>query len=77
MILIIGGFAQGKMDVEEMSDEEIYAYIDTGEPYDKAGAYAVQGLFAPYVNGIRGDYYNIVGLPLNKLYKVLKEEKTM
>lgn len=65
------------VDVEEMSDEEIYAYIDTGEPYDKAGAYAVQGLFAPYVNGIRGDYYNIVGLPLNKLYKVLKEEKTV
>lgn len=65
------------VEVDELSDEEIYAYINTGEPFDKAGAYAVQGLFAPYVNGIRGDYYNIVGLPLNQLYRVLKAEKIL
>ena len=65
------------VDVDELSDEEIYAYINTGEPFDKAGAYAVQGLFAPYVKGIRGDYYNIVGLPLNQLYRVLKAEKIL
>lgn len=63
------------VEVDNMTDDEIYSYIDTGEPFDKAGAYAIQGLFAPYVKSISGDYYNIVGLPLNELYRVLKEIK--
>lgn len=63
------------VEVDNMTDDEIYSYIDTGEPFDKAGAYAIQGLFAPYVKSISGDYYNIVGLPLNELYRVLKELK--
>lgn len=63
------------VEVDSMTDDEIYSYIDTGEPFDKAGAYAIQGLFAPYVKSISGDYYNIVGLPLNELYRVLKEIK--
>ena len=44
-----------------MSDEEIRAYIATGEPMDKAGAYGIQGRFAVYVAGIEGDYQNVVG----------------
>lgn len=58
-----------------MTDEEIHAYIETGEPMDKAGAYGIQGRFAPYVSGIEGDYQNVVGLPVSKLYTFLKKYK--
>ena len=57
-----------------MSDEEIRAYIATGEPMDKAGAYGIQGRFAVYVAGIEGDYQNVVGLPVSRLYGYLKGE---
>ena len=58
--------------VAEMSDVEIERYVDSGEPMDKAGAYAIQGLFAPYITGIEGDYYNVVGLPIASVYSILK-----
>ena len=58
----------------EMSDEEISAYIDSTEPFDKAGAYAVQGGTSRYILGLQGDYFNVVGLPVNLLYTTLKEE---
>ncbi len=61
--------------VSDLTDEEIKAYVDTGEPMDKAGAYAVQGLFAPYVERIEGDYYNIVGFPLSGVVRELKKYK--
>lgn len=65
-----------KTDVEfaPMSDSEIEYYISTGEPFDKAGAYAVQGAGALFISGIYGDYYNVMGLPLNRLYRVLRDE---
>ncbi len=50
-----------------LSDEEIESYIDTQEPFDKAGAYAIQGRGALLVNGINGDYYNVMGLPVARL----------
>lgn len=56
-----------------MSDEEIYAYIATKDPKDKAGAYGIQGDFAIHVKGIEGDYYNVVGLPIGKVYQELKQ----
>lgn len=59
--------------VKELSEEEIEAYISTKEPYDKAGAYGIQGLFGKHVEGIRGDYNNVVGLPVHKLYEAMKE----
>ncbi|MCR5331940.1 MAG: Maf family protein [Lachnospiraceae bacterium] len=59
--------------VVDMTDEEILAYIATGEPMDKAGAYAIQGLFCPYVDSIEGDYYNIVGFPIASIYRSFKE----
>ena len=56
-----------------LTDEEIRAYIDTGEPGDKAGAYGIQGKGALLVKQIKGDYYNVVGLPVALLNKKLKE----
>ena len=44
-------------------------YIASGEPMDKAGAYGIQGRFAGYVSGIEGDYNNVVGLPVGRLYQ--------
>lgn len=56
-----------------MTDEEIQRYVDSGEPMDKAGAYAIQGLFAAHIQGICGDYNNVVGLPVGRLYHELKK----
>ena len=57
----------------EMTEEEIRSYIASGEGRDKAGSYGVQGDFAIYVKGITGDYYNVVGLPIGKVYQQLKQ----
>ena len=68
-------FAEGtKVTVYPMTEEEIEQYVATNEPMDKAGAYAIQGLFAPYIKGIEGDYYNIVGFPIAGIYQRLKAE---
>ncbi len=56
-----------------MSEAEIKAYIASGDPMDKAGAYGIQGDFAIYVKGIQGDYYNVVGLPIGRVYQELKK----
>ncbi len=66
-----------KVSVEDMTDEEITSYVQTGEPDDKAGAYGVQGLFAIFIKGIKGDYYNVVGLPVARLYKELKNKNLL
>lgn len=55
-----------------LSDREILAYIRTGEPMDKAGAYGIQGGAALFAEFIRGDYYNVMGLPVCKLGQVLQ-----
>ena len=55
----------------KLTDGEIDWYVSTGEPMDKAGAYAIQGLFAAYVKGIDGDYNNVVGLPVARLMNEL------
>lgn len=62
-----------EVTVYPMSREEITAYVETGEPMDKAGAYGIQGRFAAYVKEIRGDYNNVVGLPIGRLYQELKD----
>lgn len=62
-----------KVMVEPMSEEEIAAYVATGEPMDKAGAYAIQGKFAPYITGIEGDYYNVMGFPICTVRKEIKK----
>jgi len=55
-----------------LSEEEIRAYIATGEPMDKAGGYGIQGLGALLVEGIRGDYFNVMGLPVCRLGQILR-----
>jgi septum formation protein len=58
--------------MDEMSKEQISAYVRTGEPLDKAGAFAAQGKGAAFVEKIEGDFFNIVGLPLFRLGKILQ-----
>lgn len=61
-----------EVEVVSMTAEEIRNYIATGEPMDKAGAYGIQGRFAAYIEGIGGDYYNVVGLPISRLMRELR-----
>ena len=60
--------------MRELSEEKIRAYINTGEPMDKAGSYGIQGLGSLLTGGIDGDYFNVVGLPLGELCRVLEDE---
>lgn len=64
---------QTTVHMKRITTSEIEAYVKTGEPLDKAGAYAIQGLGAVLVEKIEGDYFNIMGLPLYALAEVLKE----
>lgn len=63
-----------RVEVETLSKEQIEAYIASGEPFDKAGAYAIQGKFAVHISGIEGEYNNIVGLPIARIYHELLKE---
>lgn len=63
-----------KVYVYPMSEEEIRNYVATGEPMDKAGSYGIQGKFATFIQGLEGDYYNVVGFPVARIYQTLKKE---
>ena len=60
-----------KVKFSELSDEEINTYLDMGEWQDKAGAYGIQGFASRFIEGIEGDYYNVMGLPVCRLYETL------
>lgn len=64
---------QAKVFIKEMTDEEIERYVESGEPCDKAGGYGVQTSFAVFVERIEGEYSVVVGLPLCRVYEILKE----
>lgn len=63
--------------VHSMTEQEIVEYVDTEEPYDKAGAYAIQSCFAKYIDEIEGNYMSVIGLPIDKIYKILKENEIL
>jgi len=67
-------FEETKVKFKELSEFEIDYYISTGEPLDKAGAYAIQGLGGVFVERIEGDYSNVIGLPISKLWQVLLDK---
>ena len=56
-----------------LTDEDIRSYIATGEPMDKAGAYAIQGIASRWIPRIEGDYFNVVGLPVALVFRMLQE----
>ena len=63
--------------VHSMTEQEIVEYVDTEEPHDKAGAYAIQSCFAKYIDEIEGNYMSVIGLPIDKIYKILKENEIL
>jgi len=67
-------YVKTKVVFNVLSDAEIHAYIETGEPLDKAGAYGIQGQGALLVDQIQGDYFSVMGLPLSKLNKIMIDE---
>ncbi len=67
------GFETTKVRFSKLTGQEIQAYINTGEPYGKAGAYAIQGRGALLVESLDGCYFNVVGLPLHRVAGMLKE----
>ena len=70
---ILVGHTVSKVTFGPMTDDEIAAYIKTGEPLDKAGAYGIQGYGAVFIEKIEGDFFSIMGLPLNLLYRMFVE----
>ena len=64
-----GFFCRTEVTFHEMSDVEIEEYIKTGDPFDKAGAYGIQGMAARYIKRINGDFFNVMGLPVAAVYR--------
>ena len=66
-------WAKTRVRMGQLSDADIRAYVRSGEPLDKAGAYGIQGLGARFIEHIEGCYYNVVGLPLARLATLLEK----
>lgn len=66
-------YEETKVFVYPMTEEEIRSYISSKDCMDKAGSYGIQGAFAAYIKGIEGDYNNVVGLPIGRVYQELKK----
>ncbi|MCS7368997.1 MAG: Maf family protein [archaeon GBS-70-058] len=66
-------YIETEVKLKELSEEELEWYVSTGEPMDAAGGYKIQGLGGLFIEWINGDYYNVVGLPINKLYNMIME----
>ena len=62
-----------EVEFAPMSQEDIDFYVGTGEPFGKAGAYAIQGVASAWIRSIHGDYFNVVGLPVNRMCELFSE----
>lgn len=62
---------------QKLTDDEIRAYVSTGEPIDKAGGYAIQGIAGRWISRIEGCYFNVVGLPVSLVYRMLQEHSVL
>ena len=71
---VISEYEVSEVTFRSLSEREIEAYVNSGDPMDKAGAYGIQGKAALFVRKIQGDYYNIMGLPLCRLGEMLKKQ---
>lgn len=69
----VSGLERTRVNFNAMSREEVEFLAEEGDPLDKAGAYAVQAQAALFIGGIEGDYWNVVGLPVNLVYKLVNE----
>ncbi|HKG16010.1 MAG TPA: Maf family protein [Pyrinomonadaceae bacterium] len=69
---VAGGLERTRVRFAAMTDEEIAWHVETGSVLDKAGAYAIQGRAALFIEGIEGDYWNVVGLPVRLVYKLAR-----
>lgn len=67
-------FVRTEVVFRRLSDGEIYEYVKTGDPLDKAGAYGIQGGAGRFVSALHGDYFNVIGLPLKRVSEILKRE---
>lgn len=70
---VISHAVETRVSVNLMSEEEIWKYVQSKEPMDKAGAYGIQGKFSAFIEKIEGDYFNVVGLPVSYVYQMLKQ----
>jgi septum formation protein len=65
-------FEKTDVTLYPITKEDLHAYVESGDPLDKAGAYGIQGDFSIHIKGINGDYNNVVGLPVGRLYQEMK-----
>lgn len=70
-LLIQKFYSKTDVYVDDITDREIADYVSTGDPLDKAGSYGIQGVFSKHIRKIDGDYFNVVGLPVNEIYRHL------
>ena len=70
---VVSFYDETDVNVSPMTEKEIREYADSEEPVDKAGSYAVQGFFARYIDGLKGSYANVMGLPVHLVYQELKK----
>lgn len=70
------GYTKSKVTFRPLTEQDIWTYIETGDPLDKAGAYGIQNIGAVNIESIQGDFYSVMGLPLSLLHSFIKESST-
>ena len=74
---LLSGYEKSCVKFKNLSEQEIYDYIETKEPLDKAGAYGIQGFGAQFIEKLNGCYFNVMGLPVNLLYELVCKISTV